>query len=53
MAKKTKRVSNNPNGRPKIDDKKVLIGVYLQKSLIDENGGKEAIRELFKNALKK
>lgn len=42
--------TNNPNGRPKVDDKKVMIGIYVPESLIKKHGkgnmavGKEAIR---------
>lgn len=47
MAVKKKRPSNNPLGRKKIEDKKVLVGVYLRQSVIDAKGGKDAIRSTF------
>lgn len=33
---KAKRPSNNPNGRPKLDDTKIQVGVYVPTSRIIE-----------------
>lgn len=51
---KPKRPSNNPAGRPKLDDKdkKVMIGIYVLQSDIDARGGKEAVRKIFADSLK-
>lgn len=51
MAKKIKRPSNNPNGRPELKDKKQLIGVYIRQSKVDEMGGPEAVRQKIKDLL--
>lgn len=49
--KKTKRVSNNPNGRPTVDDKKIMLGMYIRQSDIDVYGGKDGMRKAIKEAL--
>ena len=48
-----KRKSNNPDGRPCIEDKKVFVGIYLEQSIIDKKGGKPAIRDIFKRSVKR
>lgn len=50
---KPKRPSNNPNGRPMLEDKKVLVGIYIPQSVIDKKGGKDAVRGLFKKIVEK
>lgn len=52
MAKQNKRKSNNPDGRPKVADKKIMIGVYIHQSEIDKWSNKEALRKFIIQSLK-
>lgn len=44
MAKKTKIKS--PAGRKPIEDKKVVVNLFIRQSVIDARGGKEEVQKL-------
>lgn len=50
-----KKTSNNPNGRTPLPEHKkaVLVGIYISEEVIMLNGGRDAVRNKFKNSLKK
>lgn len=56
-----KRKSNNPLGRKPVEDKRVLVGIYIPSSVIKKRGGKSgdiskgkhSIREILLDAVSK